>query len=553
MRLALTMLTFILLIFHHHPASAQIFVNATSPCQTNCNGSSWALAYSDLQEALQTADGVQEIWVAKGTYIPHTTDREVAFVLNDGIQLYGGFAGTESSLENRDLENNPTILSGDLAGDDGPGFENIGENAYTIIYTQKVSANTIVDGFIIKGGHADNSASSSPQHRSGAGWYNDIPWGTYGHSSPTIRNCTFESNIAQFSGGALFNSGSVGQSYTSIFNCTFKNNRAEIGGAIYNEGNNGIANPEIVNCQFIENHAVQTGGAMYNFALNEGDVTPRVVNTVFSNNTAHSAAGFYSLVITGTSFSSLTNCTFYGNYAGIGGALYLNTSASGFCEATITNTIFWGSDSEFDPFFHYSGDGTPRIYLFNSIVDAPDCSALIAGANQVNCNTSDILFNVDPLFVNAEAGDFHLMEGSPAIDVGINEAIELTGVSEDIDGEQRIMQDLVDLGVDEWKMITDTDEEGNDEEDGITDIVIGEAAFSTLSNPTDNELDIIHYSGSEGTIAYRILNLLGQSLQEGRLNFVGGRSRVQLNPLLTPGLYLLQLEGQVQSIKFVKQ
>lgn len=541
---------FFVFSFFTLPAFAQIYVNQNASCNP-CDGSSWDMAFTDLQEALAVADQSQAIWVAQGTYKPHPTDRTIAFNLSNGLKIYGGFSGTESILDQRDIEAFPTILSGDLNDNDGIDFLNNEENSHTIIYTQQVSELTIVDGFTIKGGNANDFTSPSPQHRSGGGWYNDIPWGTYGTSSPTIRNCTFESNFAHMSGGGLFNSGSVGESYTRLFNCTFKNNKASIGGGIYNEANNGVANIDVINCYFIENEAIETGGGMYNFALNNGDVSPNITNTVFFKNEAYSAAGFYSLVIVGTAFSTLTNCTFYANNANIGGAVYLNTATTGFCETTIINSIFWGSTSAFDPFFHFSGDGTPRIYLENTIVDAADCSALLAGDNQINCTTGTILYNQDPMFVNAEEADFHLLEGSPAIDAGSNAAIESTGIQIDIDGGERIVQSTVDLGVDEWKILTDVSEEEEEERDYL----IGEAAIqiAPLVNPTGQVLELQHKKHGVQQYNYRLFNILGQRIASGRLEFVGGRSSIQLSETIQAGTYFLQLNGLPQSIKFVKQ
>ena len=82
-------------------------------------GGSWENAYTDLQSALG-ASPCTEVWVAGGTYVPTTgTDRAISFVLKTGVAIYGGFAGGETLLSQRNLVANPTILSGDIgvAGD----------------------------------------------------------------------------------------------------------------------------------------------------------------------------------------------------------------------------------------------------------------------------------------------------------------------------------------------------------------------------------------------------------------------------------------------------
>ena len=67
------------------------------------DGTSWANAYSDLQMALSEPT-CTEIWVAAGTYKPtKTTSRTWSFTLEDGVELYGGFKGTETARESRNL------------------------------------------------------------------------------------------------------------------------------------------------------------------------------------------------------------------------------------------------------------------------------------------------------------------------------------------------------------------------------------------------------------------------------------------------------------------
>ena len=73
------------------------------------NGTSWANAYADVQTAIDSAynAGGGEVWIKKGTY-KHGS----AMTMKNKVAIYGGFAGTETSKEERVAGNN-TILDGE--------------------------------------------------------------------------------------------------------------------------------------------------------------------------------------------------------------------------------------------------------------------------------------------------------------------------------------------------------------------------------------------------------------------------------------------------------
>ena len=80
-----------------------IYVDASAGITRAQDGTAWAGAFTDLQDALSWAVPGVEIWVAEGTYKPTgTSDRGVFFELQSSVALYGGFAGTEDSRDQRD-------------------------------------------------------------------------------------------------------------------------------------------------------------------------------------------------------------------------------------------------------------------------------------------------------------------------------------------------------------------------------------------------------------------------------------------------------------------
>lgn len=137
-------------------SAATVYVDADSIGIQD--GLSWGTAFTDLQDALALAAGdpvtYTEIWVASGTYTPDDPggDRSAAFNAVDGVAVYGGFSGIETELGQRDPDANPTLLSGDLDGDDGVGGTN--DNSYHVIISDGASTAAVFDGFIITGGVA---------------------------------------------------------------------------------------------------------------------------------------------------------------------------------------------------------------------------------------------------------------------------------------------------------------------------------------------------------------------------------------------------------------
>lgn len=243
----------------------------------NGDGSSWNQAMGTVQEALLRAKSGKQIWVASGKYFTtRDNDRTKSFVIPEGVEIYGGFAGYETSLDQRNPIKNLTILSGEI------GQPSKDDNAYTVVYTKNASSSTVIDGFVVMGGSATGSASQNPLHHKGAGWYNEA---TNANSSPAIRNCIFMDNIAR-EGAGMYNYANNGTCEPFIENCKFIHNISEVdGGAIFNDGNNGKCAPQLTNCLFEGNEATY-GAGMFNKA-DYGLAVPKVRNCVFVANIAY--------------------------------------------------------------------------------------------------------------------------------------------------------------------------------------------------------------------------------------------------------------------------
>jgi hypothetical protein len=166
-------------------------------------GDDWANARHDLQTALSIAErsggAVQEIWVAAGIYTPAPAPyRARPFQMVSGVAIYGGFAGTEQSLAERDWRANPTILSGDLLQNDAPGFGNIADNSVSVVWASYTDDTAVLDGFFIEGGNCRYDLSDC--------WW--TPFSAGGgircfSGDGVIRNCVIRGNSAQNGGGGV--------------------------------------------------------------------------------------------------------------------------------------------------------------------------------------------------------------------------------------------------------------------------------------------------------------------------------------------------------------
>ena len=197
------------------------------------NGTSWTDAFNNLADGLAVANPGDELWVTKGSYRPDLSssplnpdppqlgNRSESFEINKSIRIYGGFAGTEASLDERAGLFHQTLLNGDLNGDDNAGA-GIDENSRHVVTITASSA--VIDGVTIVGGHDGPGTGSG-----GAGVLviNAV-------DSVVFRNVSFRdhtvfapgnfSDMKHGGGAVLLRGGSH-----AFIDCLFVNNRAGSG------------------------------------------------------------------------------------------------------------------------------------------------------------------------------------------------------------------------------------------------------------------------------------------------------------------------------------
>ena len=432
-------------------AAGTIYVDASAG--GSGTGTSWLNAFTKLQDALAAAANGDQIWVAAGVYYPDegggmtNNDRAATFTMMNGVEVYGGFAGTETGLGERDWVANVTVLSGDIEQNDTTDPNGVvtdvadiaGNNAYHVVTGGGMGGSAVLDGFTVTAGQANGSVPDA----FGGGMYND-------NSSPTLTHVTFSGNGAQDLGGGMFNATGSSPTLTHV---TFSDNQAvNTGGGMFNDnsspvltsmifsgnqvtyGGGGMGNsnssPALTNVSFTGNQAGYNGGGMFN----ETGSSPTLTNVSFTGNQAsNNGGGMYN----DSGSPTLTNVSFSGNYAAYGGGMLNETS-----NPALTNTILWNNQAGSSGHQIFNSSSTPVI-TYSDIQGSGgsgsgwDSSLGTDGGGNLD---ADPLFvtPVDPATAPTTAGDLHMQTGSPAVDAGKNgdcPATDLDGVLRPIDGD----------------------------------------------------------------------------------------------------------------------
>lgn len=369
-------------------AAGTRFVDANASGGLN-DGSSWTDAFQGpggLQAALAVAVPGDQIFVAQGTYKPTATlTRSVSFALANNVELYGSFLGTESSpAERPPFGATPSILSGDLAGDDGSA--QFGDNSFHIVTTAGTNSSAVLDGFEIRSGAA-----------TGGGGNQDRGGGILcvGAVSPTVRNCRFIANRCTFGGAAGYINNGAAPSFTD---CSFEDGVGGSFGGAFDIAQGGAVRFE--RCRFTGNTAARAG------ALEIFSSTGVVVNNcVFSGNIATGSAGGGGLWLGSGGNPRVTNCTIVANQATANAVAGLrNQGATG---ATVVNCIFWDNEG-------MGGAQGPG----NQVNGATSVNFSIVEGGFTGGGTGNLA--ADPLFVNIAGGNYMPTLSSPGIDAGSN-------------------------------------------------------------------------------------------------------------------------------------
>jgi len=455
-------------------ASAEVRYVDASAAGAN-DGTSWSDAFTTFDEALSTAQLGDEVWVADGTYpVPNS----FGFIAPAGVSLYGGFAGHETSIQERNVAANVSRLT---------GFHPF--RGVVVLTLDDAVAGTVVDGFKLDGTLSSSQSGAGMVIRNGSltvrnCWlFDNIAANGAGvflsDSHVTFEDCLFERNWSQIGDGGGIRA--VGSGALTVRRCRFLGNFCRElnglpgrGAGIFNDAGSVL---RVSDCFFDDNWAYNLGHQLVAAGGGIANLSPdaHVENCIFLRNEASLGGGVYSAAPI-----TIVNCLFSGNLAsepandtpfdtGMGGGIFgepgvpltvksctiaanwsKHTAAGVSMDGSLENCILWHNVSLVEP-----GDNPEPLvdqqYKGEVEVRYCDIGGLLAGGGPdpqfPGSIESDPDFVVAPVITSDgvfpavfEPGDLNLAAGSPCIDAGDNAAVPV-GTTKDLAGARRFFDD----------------------------------------------------------------------------------------------------------------
>jgi len=369
------------------------------------DGLSWSNAFLTVRAALQAAQRGDEIWIAQGVYRSAPADN--GFIMKTNVTLYGGFAGTERTVGERNIHAHPVVLSGDVLGDDIPGVftTNRDDNAGHTIWGAR---GAVLDGLTISGGHA---------HQTNDDWEPaNFGGGLYAYDARMVaRDCVFTDNSASLGGGALF--WQTNSTDSQLIRCVFHGNRSVSFASLNREERGGglavgrsVARFTMDSCVFEDNGCNSQGGGaalMARWPKPYSELGTVVMsNCLFIGNQAVTNGG--GIFLQRNLQFTAVNCVFKDNLSQIGGGVDNSTGSN---TAVFVNCVMWGNQAS-------TGSAVAgSAQISNSIVEGGFDGTNIITSAPVFKNAADPA-GPDGIYGTLDDG-LQLMPGSPGVDMGV--------------------------------------------------------------------------------------------------------------------------------------
>lgn len=329
-------------------------------------------AAAAIQPAIDAAASGDEIWVAEGTYFENCT-------LKDGVSLFGGFGGDETSRSERDWIAHRTILDGGAA-------------PRSVIFVPS-SASATIDGFTIQNGTGTNYS-----------WLRSIEGGGIlglQYSNLTIANNVFRNNTAVYGGGLSIKEFSTATIYNNIF---YGNSASREGGGIALTNSHGtVANNTIVG------NSAEAGGGILSWN-SDADI----VNNNLTGNTANPLYGGGAVDILHN--SGTVPLPYFGNNNFFGNTLPDFYEATGAVTAGV-------NDLNVDPRYVDAANADYRLLPVSACINAGDSSYIAP--------LTDIDMEGDPriMYAAADIGADEWVDRIAPVVLGTNPAAGSSDVS----------------------------------------------------------------------------------------------------------------------------
>jgi hypothetical protein len=435
---------------------AAAVIHVRTDGQDTSSGLDWDQAKATVMGAIAVAGPADEIWVATGFYHEHIHNRVVGEQAVD-VALYGGFAGWETSRDQRDWNANPTVLHGSNSGT-------------VVTITNSAGPATRIDGFYVTGGNSNNGGGITILGSAPVIAHNTIRLNmtsgpgagilSYGFNFPLNLQPVITQNVisenfsyeAEGDGGGI---GCIGSSPEISWNLIIGNRANQNGGGIvcWAAGDASLAissSPLVANNWIVGNSAnILDGGSDQNYGgggifASATDITgqpigatsePVIVNNVIAANGAWKGGGL-ALVNSPQGAATVVNNTIVANSGA--GVLWENTAPTLANNIVAHNTIGLTAI----PTGNTAATLEANNVWGNELLRVASNYLLVPDPTGTAGNIS-----ADPWLRGYAVRDFHIEPQSACVDAGSNARV--VDPWPDVEGQSRILGGAVDIGADE--------------------------------------------------------------------------------------------------------